>query len=293
MKSIYLPFISGNVSELLFRNRGRMRITLGCYLLKKLRRAYTALIAGEWVPQLPAKTSDYRISLTSYGPRIRNLPLVLLTLIQQDLGPKEIIVWLTSDDYEAIGIETRVLFGKYGICFRICEDLKSHKKWLSMIESGYQDPFVICDDDIFYPRVWFSSLLAEDSEDVFTGLRGHELKFTENGTIAPYLSWRKLIRHTGTASQSVFITGGAGAVIRPERTSPLFLDRDLIFSLCPKADDVWLNAMHRSMGIPGFKTKYSFPCLELPGTSETGLAATNVDQGGNDVQIRAVEAYFQ
>ena len=35
-----------------------------------------------------------------------------------------------------------------------------------------------------------------------------------------------------------------------------------------------------------------FPCLDFPGTRDSGLAVENVDQGGNDLQFREVLKYF-
>ncbi len=266
---------------------------IGLLLQHRLRLFYSMLLAGDWTPPVAIQESNIRVSLTSWGPRLRQLPLVLLTLIQQKLRPKEIVVWLTHDDHASIDERTRNRFEEFGVRFVVCDDLKSHKKWLPMIEHGLLEPFVICDDDIFYPREWFASLVSEDQTDAYVGIRGHAIEFDANGAIGPYSSWKKLIRHSEFAAHAVFITGGAGAVIHPDRVPRSFMDRRQILSKCPQADDIWLNAMHRAAGIPGYKTRYSFPCLELPGTSEFGLAVANVDFGGNDVQIKTVESFFR
>jgi hypothetical protein len=94
-------------------------------------------------------------------------------------------------------------------------------------------------------------------------------------------------------SNKIFITGCGGAVIHPSRIAEEFRDREAIFEKCPKNDDIWLKAAHAVAGIPCYKTRYSFPCLEIPGTGATSLMQTNVDNGGNDSQLRAVMHWFQ
>jgi hypothetical protein len=246
----------------------------------------------KWRPAVSREVSDYRISLTSWRPRLPDLPLVLLTLLQQTLRPKEIVVWLTVEDHNAFAGNIREQFGKFGVRFQICDDLKVHTKWLPMIEEGHHKPFVICDDDIIYPREWFAALAAEDRPDAYVGGKCHRIVVEPNGLVAPYSAWEKQIRTDGQPSHSIFITGCGGAVIHPDRISHRFLDRAEIRRVCPRADDIWLKAAHLAAGIPCYKTRYSFPCLELPGTDESGLAISNVDSGGNDEQIRNLDQYF-
>lgn len=289
---MFLPLTGGNIAEFLLRNRGRSRHLAASYSAQNLRRACRGFLQGDWKPFISREISDWRISLTSWRPRLPELPLVLLTLVQQALRPKEIVVWLTLEDHKALAENIRQRFGAYGVRFQICDDLKSHKKWLPMIEEGQHAPFVICDDDIIYPREWFASLVAEDRFDAYVGAKCHRIALNSNKMIAPYSAWERQIRTDGRPSHKIFVTGCGGAVIHPNRIPRKFLDRAVIIRKCPKADDVWLKAAHLAAGIPCYKTRYSFPCLELPGTNESGLAMTNVDCGGNDEQIQNLNEYF-
>jgi hypothetical protein len=90
-------------------------------------------------------------------------------------------------------------------------------------------------------------------------------------------------------TQDLFVTACGGAIIHPDIISQKFRDRSAIFENCPKADDVWLKAAHAASGIPCYKTRYSFPCLEIPGSFESSLLQTNVDAGGNDRQLLMVQ----
>lgn len=287
VSKISLPLTGGSFAERLLRNRGRLRAVLAAQLAKKLDRKLAAFLKGDWAPRVSQTVSAFPISLTSWRPRLPQLPLVLLTLLQQTLRPKEVWVWLTAADHGALETQVKERFQEFRVRFTICDDLKPHKKWLPMIERGCRDPFVICDDDIFYPPTWLAALIAEDRSDAYVGLRCHRLAVRPGGVIAPYSAWEKMIRADGRPDHSIFVTGGAGAVLHPDRIPRAFQDRDVIARKCPTADDVWLKAAHLAADIPCCKTRYSFPCLELPGTTNSGLAQTNVDGDGNDRQMAA------
>jgi hypothetical protein len=290
--NIFLPFSGGSVSERLLRDRGRLRHALTVYQVGKLNRALDFFLRDEWRPPANRYISDYRISLTSWRPRLTELPLVLLTLLQQTLRPKEVIVWLTTDDHHALSEHIRGRFGEFGVRFQTCDDLKPHKKWLPMIEEGQDTPFVICDDDIIYPKEWFAALVAEDRPDAYVGAKCHFITVDSKKTVASYSAWKKQIRPGGSPSHRVFITGCGGAVIHPTRIPKKFLNREELFKQCPNGDDIWLKAAHLAAGVPCYKTRYCFPCLELPGSNESGLAVSNVDNGGNDAQIQNLQPYF-
>ena len=278
--------------ERLLRNRGRLRNAIAFHHVRILKRAFEAFMQDDWNPSVSREISEYRISLTSWRPRLPHLPLVLLTLLQQTLRPKEIVVWLTVEDHAALAENIRERFGEFGVCFQICDDLQSHKKWLPMIEEGHRDPFVICDDDIIYPKEWFAALVTENRSDAYVGAKCHRIVLDSNRAVGPYSAWKKQIRTDGQPSHYVFITGCGGGVIHPDRISNKFLDRTEMFKQCPRNDDIWLKAAHLAAGIPCYKTRYCFPCLEFPGTNESGLATVNVDSGGNDKQIRNLNQYF-
>lgn len=290
--NIFLPFSGGSIAERLLRNRGRPRHALAVQHVGRLQRAFAAFMRDEWGPPDERNVSEYRVSLTSWRPRLAELPLVLLTLLQQTLQPREIVVWLTRQDHQTIAENIRERFGASGVRFQICDDLKSHKKWLPMIEAGHREPFVICDDDIIYPKGWFAALVAEDRSDAYVGAKCHYITFDPKKLIAPYLDWKKQIRTDGQPSHRVFVTGCGGAVIHPERISKNFLNREDLFKQCPKTDDIWLKAAHLAADIPCYKTRYCLPCLDIPGTNESGLALTNVEGGGNDLQIRNLGQFF-
>lgn len=282
-----MTLLNGNLGWMIMRDRGRIRTAVANRYSDHLRRLYADFMRGEWIP-LDSKASVFSVSMTSWRPRLPDLPLVLLSLLQQSVRPPLINVWLATSDFDLLDSSVKERFAPYGVRFAISDDLGPHKKWLPMIEQGTREPFVICDDDILYPRDWLKNLTHEDRDDSYVGVRCHRIQYDVAGIPLPYSEWSKDIRWEPTPSSDLFITGCGGAIIRPARLAEEFLNRARILECCPKADDIWLKAAHAAAGIPCYKTRYSFPCLEIPGTFETGLLQTNVDDGGNDNQVKAV-----
>ncbi len=279
------------MAERLLRNRGRARALVAAWNLRRLEENLRRFLAGEWKPKLTRRTSLYAISLTSWAKRLDDLQLTLVTLINQDVRPAAIYVWLTAKDLILIPETNRRLFETEGVCFKICPDYRSHKKWLPLILSGHREPFVVCDDDIFYPREWFGRLVAEDRTDAYVGCKCHRMSPGHAGLPGPYSEWEKQIYFQSDPSAFIITTGCGGEILHPSRLNERTLDWDAINEHALFADDVWIKGAHLAVGVPVFKTRYCFPCLELPGTDESGLLA-NHNAGKNDEQIKAVWDYF-
>jgi hypothetical protein len=251
----------------------------------KTERRLLTFLNGDWQPSISEEGKNgFALSLTSWTPRLKTLPLTLISLLDQKVAAREINVWLTVEDLGRLPASVLEAFGAHGVSFQTCKNLGPHKKWLPMLQMGYDSPFVICDDDIFYPRDWIGSLIEEDRPDAYVGTRVHRMA-ARGSDLVGYESWSRDIAWDGKPSELNFITGCGGAVIHPERIGSDFRDWGRIQSACPKADDIWLKAAHLAAGIPVYKTRYSFPCLEIPGTGESALLGTNVDDGGNDKQL--------
>lgn len=284
---------NGTFGSKVLRNRGRSRAIVSAQIVKYLRCHLNDFLDGKWLPSKSTVSSGHAVSMTSWRPRLPDLSLVLLSLLRQSHRPSSIHVWLAPSDLGLMNPFEMERFTAYGVRYESCDDLGPHKKWLPMIECGTREPFVICDDDILYPRHWFQNLVAEDRKDAYVGVRCHEIRYNFRGIPLSYSQWRHEVRWQPESSNKIFITGCGGAVIHPSRITAEFRDREAIFEKCPKNDDIWLKAAHVVAGIPCYKTRYSFPCLEIPGTGSSGLMQTNVDAGGNDRQLCAVRGLLR
>jgi hypothetical protein len=287
-----LVLAGGNTAQRLLRNRGKLRNTFSFWNERILRRTLGHFLAGQWQPERPVGQSTHAISLTSWSKRLDVLPLTLLSLVRQDVRPEAIYVSLTGEDLGAMSPSAVEAFSKHGVVFTETPNYLSHKKWLPLLLSGRERPFVVCDDDIIYPRSWFGKLVAEDRDDAYVGVKCHRILLGEGGAPLPYSTWVKQIYSEHAPSHYFFTTGCGGEILHPSRVLPDYRDWDRIAALCPKSDDVWLKAAHLAAGIPVFKTKYCFPCLEVPGTDITGLSLVN-NTGLKDKQIAAMEREFR
>lgn len=289
--ALNMTFLNGHFGWILMRNRGRVRAGVATIYTARLRALYHEFVSGNWSPVNSVK-AEHAVSLTSWRPRLPDLPLVLLSLLNQSIRPSLIHVWLAPSDRALMDPLVMERFSDQGVRFEECDDLGPHKKWLPIIECGVRNPFVICDDDILYPRTWLDSLIREDRTDAYVGVRCHRIQRDASGIPLSYEKWNRDVGCNPAPSNDLFITGCGGAIIHPDRISSEFRDRKSILEKCPRADDIWLKAAHAAAGIPCYKTRYSFPCLEIPGTGATSLMQTNVDAGGNDRQLEAVRNYL-
>jgi len=288
-----LPTKGGKLTQLL-ENRGRTRKFFSARIERRLKSRLSALMKGKGGLNVSDLTSDVVLSLTSWPPRAKTLPLVLLTILEQTLRPAMIYVWLSHDDQDMISNEHREFFTKHGVEFKAVDDLIAHKKWLPLLELGQTDSFVIADDDTYYPKDWFDYLVSEAAQypDCIVAHRCHKIKVNHDNIPEAYVDWEKGVNGSSGNSHLVFPTGCGGVVIHPKAISEEFRRRDLIEKLCPLADDIWLKAAYLQSGFKCRKSHYSFPCLDYPGTRESGLAVKNVDQGANDQQLKDVFDYF-
>lgn len=285
MYDILHHYTEGEKITKLLHNRGRSRMLLSRLLTKVSRnelqkiKSGTVILPTESNPDLPA------ISLTSWPPRYGSLPLVLLNLLSQDLIPSRIHVWIASEDYNYLDKEIVSLFEESIVVFHTTHDFGPHKKWLPHLLE-FETPFVICDDDIFYPRSWYRCLVESDDDKACVGHRCHKLKLSENEDILPYQMWEKDADYSGESSHLLTAIGCGGVIIYPHRISKTFRDWSLISELCPMSDDTWLKLAHIDSKIPYKKTRYYFPYIDYDGSQKVSLMRTNVDLGQKDKMLK-------
>jgi len=284
----------GKLITALLRDRGRSRRFLISRMQHEQQVRLDAILEGNKKPQISARTCDVPISMTSWMPRKDSLPLVLLSMIEQSLRPAAVHVWLCAEDQEMVEASHREFFAEHGVQFYEADNIGPHKKWLPLIESGHETPFVIADDDTYYPRDWFEGLVKEGAEhpDEIIAHRCHQMKVDANYHPRPYAEWQRGVTGQKKSSHYLFAVGCGGTLTRPAAISEEFRSRELIDKLCHRADDVWLKAAYIHSGHKVRKSEYDFPSLDYPGTTQSGLAVTNVDQGENDHQLQQVFQYF-
>jgi hypothetical protein len=249
----------------------------------------------------PAVHGDYIVSLTSFPARIQSLHLVVQSLIEQSLPPREIHVWLGRDEIAGRSWLPRALLEFESAGLRIHFSPRTFHQYDKFLHSGARHvdrPFVIVDDDVIYPTDSMQALV--DGHRLFpkavVANRCHRMAVSPEGFIRPYGEWAREIR-VERPSLTAFPTGAGGVLYPPGFLSqPLVLQVRDVLANAPYADDLWLKACALALGIPTMSTRFSdgasWYLRYTPTMREGALHATNVDLGLNDMQMRRLEAWL-
>ena len=103
------------------------------------------------------------ISLTSHPPRIESTYMTINTLLQQDLKPDRVILWLAREQFPNPENLPRKLLRlqKYGLEIRWYHDIRSYKKLIPALKEFPDAVIVTVDDDCYYPRDTIRILVEE------------------------------------------------------------------------------------------------------------------------------------
>lgn len=238
------------------------------------------------------------VSLTSYGRRVSvTLPFTILSLLRQTIKPNRLLVWLdktwNDDNIPPQLIELK----KSGVEIRYCDDLKSYKKLLPVLNEVDNEIIITCDDDLFYAKDMIERLLKAHHErpnNVCCQL-AHGIKL-ENQRMIPYNKWKEEINDVNGAL--VFPLGGSGCLYKKEFLNKDVTNYELAKQLAPKADDVWFYFMgllnHSDRYVLPYKKDALIPLDIFYQVFHHGssLMEENLSQNLNDKQIAAVMKYY-
>lgn len=235
------------------------------------------------------------VSLTSYPARFDKLRMTLRSLIEQNVRPDYIMLWVDPAHQDDIPQEVWALchVGVY-ICFHA--DIGPATKLLPALKQ-YPDHFIItADDDLYYPPDWIQRLTSgyDKKSPSIVCLRAHLAKVGANGALLPYRDWDRRTDklQANEKTQFIFPTGVGGVLYFPGCFSNEVFDESTLAELTPKADDVWFFWMARMAGTRQTRVPGSMELINWPGSQGTGLFHTNVSQDGNDSQISAMERRY-
>jgi hypothetical protein len=235
------------------------------------------------------------VSLTSYPPRFRELALTLKSLLDQQTQADHTLLWVAEKDYALLPRDVRVLQA-HGLEIRCCDDTRSFKKIVPTLQA-FPDAFIVtADDDMYYPAEWLERLVNayDTTKPSILSLRAHMSRCKADGSLAPYVEWELETRALSDRSpkERLFPTGCSGVLYPPKALHKEACDASLFGKLCPHADDVWLFWMAKLAGTPHRRVPSDFAISPWSGTQGVGLFRTNIEQGLNDKQIRAMETHF-
>ena len=119
-------------------------------LLTRIFRRITTEFFNSLPVTKPTKTADgVIISLTSYPARLKNLHIVLRSLLKQKVAAEKVILYLGTDTKDTDIPEKLKKLTKYNFEIRTgYEDLKPHKKYFFAMQEFPNHTIITADDDL-------------------------------------------------------------------------------------------------------------------------------------------------
>lgn len=237
------------------------------------------------------------VSLTSYPKRIKDVWLVIETLLRQSYKPDAVILWLAESQFDGIdSLPPRlVALQERGLTIRFCDDLRSHKKYYFALQEYAEDLVILADDDMFYPRDTIQKLMKMHKkwpQDICC----MTAQVIEPGFCSAPSLWRnpKLDEHNLQHTDRIQAFTGSGTLIPPGALHQDAFDSDRIQQLCFHADDLWITFMAYRKGtrLTTSKKWRAFP-VSIYGTAEGSLYYINGEGMQNDVQWQNLLDHYQ
>lgn len=237
----------------------------------------------------PRNTPELIVSLTSYPARFANVMLVVESLLEQNLRPDKIILYLAKDEVGDKPLpDNFAKLQKRGLQIEIVdENTKSFKKLIPAYNSYPDSIIVTCDDDYLYPR-WFLQNLYDSylrHPDCISHYQSRQIKYIDK-LLLPYQCWQ--YAHNTTPRYDLLPIGGTGILYPPHCLNQKIHDK--IFSeLCPHADDIWFKAMSLLNNTKTVSVSNKF-CIFMSLPTKQSLYSINKTK--NDRQIQNVFKHF-
>ncbi len=233
------------------------------------------------------------VSLTSIPSRLHTLHIVIRSLLDQEVLPKKILLWLNDSLSNEIPPQlSKLLSDRFEIKYSSLTC--SHRKLIHSLELFGDELIVTCDDDLIYRKNWLKLLYKEHlkyPDDVIANQTRY-IRVDSEGEVLPYKQWT--YPDKGILNPKAIIPIGAGGVLYPPKSlAKETTNEHLFLKLTPKADDLWFKAMSTKHGTTSreasIKADYPIPII---GSQKESLKKTNIDKDKNRIQWIAVSEYF-
>jgi hypothetical protein len=191
------------------------------------------------------------VSVASYRPRFDRSWIALESIARGTARPKRVTVWL-DDELKNLLPASLVRLQRRGAEIYFVKNIGAHKKYHHVMRKDFNDhnlPIATMDDDTIYPKHWLADLYRAYSTrpSVINCFRARRFTFRQSA-VAPYMEWS--FCKTTKPGVSVFFTG-VGGVIHPPHFQRLVNEAGGQFmERCATSEDVWLNSLASSNGIP-------------------------------------------
>ncbi len=236
------------------------------------------------------------LSMTTYPAREQKVIWTIKSLLRQNTAVDKFVVWLDQDEYKQLPNRLSA-FEKYGVEFRFCSSLRSHKKYFYAMQEFSESIVITADDDVIYPEDTLEKLIKMHKKfpDCVICNQGRWVKTDEKG-FAPYKQWTKKLSKNIKMPSFRLLPIGEGAVLYPPKClcNEVF-DKDKIINTAITADDLWLKFMAVKNGTRAMVSQ-SLQRGLCPVTTcdneNSSLNSINVAGGQNDLVIRQLNKIY-
>ncbi len=222
------------------------------------------------------------VSLTTFGPRLRDAARSIESIMEQTLLPNRIILWLGREletTPQLIPASLRRL-QRRGLEIRFTDDCGPATKLLPALEAFPDDVIITVDDDMLYDIDMIDDRIIAD---------GDRLRLVYDQADDLYLTEEPLMQPMAM---------GVGGVLYPPRCMhPDVSDRQLMSRLAPKADDLWFKVMEVLAGTPVYPVNETNPSddrllMSFHYRQSLALHTYNVIAGQDNVQLAALVKHY-
>lgn len=241
------------------------------------------------LPKQNKLNNDIIVTLTSFPARIQKLYQVIISLMLQNSKPSKIILYLSKEQFSSMNDvpNSLQLLIPYGLKIIFAdEDMRSYKKYIyNNIYCNNKD-FIIVDDDIIYHPKTIDILL--DMQNEFPNcVCANRCTILEQDK--EYKYW-KLASERGIGP--LMATGCAGVYYPSNSLHSIAYDKELVMSICPDGDDIWLKASSNMKNTNVVYTGFNKLLLPVVNKHANDLHVENVKGNRNDKNIENVKELF-
>ena len=188
------------------------------------------------------------VSLTSFPARINTTHFSINTLLQQNLKPDKVILWLSDSQFpnkEKDLPNNIVNLKQLGLEIKwYKQDIRSYKKLIPALQEYPDDIIITADDDIYYEKDWLQSLYAKYLDNPKCIIAQRVRRFELNNGTFKVLSSRNFER-IDFSLPSYFnqMLGGTGCLYPPNSLSNNIFNLEQAMKILPTNDDIYFWAM--------------------------------------------------
>lgn len=233
------------------------------------------------------------VSLASIPSRLHIVHLTIRSLLNQDVLPEQVVLWLHEDLENNIPKKLSSLTSSM-FSIKFSKYTSSHRKLVETLNIFPNNVVVTCDDDMMYRKDWLSKLheIHQKHPAEIIGNQTRCITYNNDEELLPYKEWRSGNKPC-TNKDSTLPIGAGGTLYPINSLDEQVHNQELFMKLAPKADDLWFKAMGLLKGTKSIQAENSGKePIPIWGSQKVSLKKTNITEDKNRIQWQALDDHF-